>query len=326
MRTLKVGIVSTYSKQDIFTEYFQSSSHYDLVAYYNLNTIDAEKQLNSGIHFFTDWYGFIELVDVVVISCPTDLIYYYAEKVLKKSKHIIFDNFIGVDIIEAKQILELSQEANVEVHITHMDRKILVMDYLEQLHVQPKMIQIRDIKPFNKKGSLQSKNYKQLIHNIGWIIKLTKANIKHIRTNSLALLSEKPDTFQIFLEFDNGCTSLLHLEATSTSGDLSHTLQLFEDRRKITVDLITNNIHIESYHDQDVDGAQLLNIDHLTIYQQNKNITIQQEDPLEKQLTSFALSILEDQPHSIHLNEDIKVLEVSKVILDRIYKWMSVGN
>lgn len=325
MRTLKVGIVSTYLQEEIFTEYFQESEHYDLVAYYDLSADTTIDKSNIDINFYTDWQEFLDLVDVVLISCSTDQIYSYAEKVLKKSKHIIFDNFIGVDIIEAKQILELSQEANVEVHITNMNRKLLVMDKLEQLDVQPKMIQIRDIKAFNRQGSLQSNNYKQLIQNIGWIIRLSKANIKQIRANSIALLSEKPDTFQIFLEFDNGSTALLHLGATSEEQGLSHTLQLFENRRKITVNLLSNQIHIESYHDQTVEGAQSLTSDEVDTFQLVQNITVQQEDPLEKQLSSFALSILKNQPHSILLNEDIKVLEVSQVILDKIYKWMSVG-
>lgn len=320
MQSLKIGIIGIGRQGSLQLEYLQTSPFYDLIGCFDQNKEKLHRiQEDYGVPVFEDLDALIDAVEVVCISTPATSHYYYAEKALKKSKHVFIESPISEDQVESQRIIELSREANVKVQIGHIDRFNPVFRKLKEMDPQPQIIESYRTGIVNSKKNQTSVIFELMIHDIDLVLNLVKANIKYIHAKGVAVMSDLPDTIQARIEFDNGCVAQLH--ASRSTSQRTRSLHIIETGRKISLDLIKRNIDCICIEDENSHGAIPTIIKGEKKYIAQKLITTSEYDSMKKQMESFAQSIFENTIPEVCVEHGNKALEVANIILEKVNKW-----
>ncbi len=320
MQSLKIGIIGIGRQGSIHLEYLQQSPYFELVGCYDRNAEKLSRiQEDYGVNVFVNLDELLDAVDVVNISTPPGSHYYYAEKALRKSKHVFIESPITEDLVEAERIVELSREANVIVQIGHVERFNPVFTTVKQLNPQPLIIQTNRVGIINPKKNQTSVVYELMIQDIDLVLNLVKANIKYIHATGVAVMSMILDTIHARIEFDNGCVAQLNASRSTTQR--SRTMDLLENGRKISLDFIKRTAECTSIEDEHVHGSIATNVKGEKKYIIQQLITSTEYDALKKQMDSFAFSIYEQTKPEVAVEHGYKALEVASIILEKVKKW-----
>lgn len=320
MQMLKIGIIGIGRQGSIHLEYLQNSNLFELLGCYDKNVEKLQRiQEDYNVSVFDNIEDLLDAVDIVCIATPAHSHYYYAEKALKKSKHVFIESPISEDLVESQRIIELSREANVKVQIGHIDRFNPVFRKLKEMLPQPQIIETYRTGIVNPKKDQTSVVFELMIHDIDLVLNLVKANIKYIHATGVAVMSNIPDTVHARIEFDNGCVA--QLNASRSTSQRSRNIHLLENGRKISLDLIKRNIESITLEDENVHGAIPTEIKGEKKYIVQKLVTTSEYDSMKKQMESFALSIYENTIPEVCVEHGNKALEVANIILEKVNKW-----
>lgn len=323
MHSLKIGIIGIGRQGSIHLEYLQQSPYFELVGCYDQN---AEKliriQEDYAVDVFENLDELLDAVEVVTIATPAGSHYFYAEKALRKSKHVFIESPITEDLVEAERIVELSREANVKVQIGHIERFNPVYTSVKQLQPHPHIIQTNRIGIFDARKTQTSVVYELMIQDIDLVLNLVKANIKYIHATGVAVMSPIPDTIHARIEFDNGCVA--QLNASRSTSLRSRTMDILENGRKISLDFIKRTAECTSIENESVHGAIPVDIKGEKKYIVQQLITTTEYDALRKQMDSFAFSVFEQTKPEVSVEHGYKALEVASIILRKVKKWEPV--
>ncbi|HUH75558.1 MAG TPA: Gfo/Idh/MocA family oxidoreductase [Chitinophagales bacterium] len=319
MQALKIGLIGIGRHGSIHLEYLQQSSNFELIGCFDHNSEKLQRiEEDYGVKIFENLDELIDAVDVIDIVTPANTHYYYAEKALKKSKHVFIESPITEDIIEAQQIIELSREANVKVQIGHIERFNPVFISVKKLEPVPQIIETHRIGLFDLKKAHHSVLFELMIQDIDLILNLVKANIKYIHANGVAILSQYIDTITARIEFDNGCVAVLNASKSITNK--KREMKLFEEGRYFHLDFIKRNAEYVSIEDEMTHGAIPTQIDEERKYITTELIANTEYDSLKMQMDSFADAIINNTHPEVSVEHGYKALEVAHIISEKIRK------
>ena len=120
---LKVGVIGAGNLGETHIKLLQKINDFELVGFY-----DGDKSLHENVthNLNTHSYGcvneLISNVDVVDIVKPSISHFDYAVSAIKQSKHVFIEKPVSNTVDEARQLLDLSLEANVKVQVGHVER------------------------------------------------------------------------------------------------------------------------------------------------------------------------------------------------------------
>lgn len=319
MQALKIGLIGIGRLGSIHLEYLQQSSNFELIGCFDHNADKLQRiEEDYAVKIYENLDELIDAVEVIVIVTPANSHYYYAEKALKKSKHVFIESPITEDIIEAQQIIELSREANVKVQIGHIERFNPVFISIKYLQPAPKIIETHRVGLFDLKKAHNSVLFEIMIQDIDLILNLVKANIKYIHANGVAILSQYIDTITARIEFDNGCVA--NLNASRSISNKKRIMKLYEDGRSFHIDFIKRNAEYVSIEDEMSHGAILTEIEDEKKYVNTQLIANTEYDSLKMQMDSFADAIINNTHPEVSAEHGYKALEVAHIICEKIKK------
>lgn len=323
MQSFRIGIIGIGRQGSIHLEYLQQSPYFELIGCFDQNAEKLKRiQEDYAVSVFENLDELLDAVDVVCIATPASSHYYYAEKSLRKSKHVFIESPVTEDLVEAERIVELSREANVIVQIGHIERFNPVFSTVKELNPQPQIIQTNRVGIFNPKKAQVSVVYEMMIQDIDLVLNLVKANIKYIHASGVAVMSPVPDTIHARIEFDNGCVA--QLNASRSTLQRSKTMDLIENGRKISIDFIKRTAECISVEDEHVHGSIATDVKGEKKYIIQQLITSTEYDALKKQMDSFAIAISELKKPDVTVEHGFKALEVASIILNKVQKWNPV--
>jgi len=317
MQRLRVGLIGVGRQGSIHLEQLTQSSYYEFIGCYDNNTdklsrIADEYQVRS----FPDADSLIASVDVVSIATPASSHYCYAEKALRKSKHVFIENPITEDIVEAERIVELAREADVKVQIGHIERFNPVFRAIRNLDPQPMFIEAQRIAPFDGKRIRNSVVLDLMIHDIDLVLNLVKANIKYIHASGVSVFSPLADIVNARIEFDNGCVA--SLTASRASLNKMRRMQLFESSFYYSMDFIKREAEHVYIEEQAIHGGIPVILDNEKKYVTSTLVEATEYDALKMQLESFALSITENNRPEVTVDHGYKALDVANIIIQKV--------
>ena len=128
---IKVGLLGVGHLGKIHLKLLKEISQFQIVGFFD-SDIDKAKQvekenngstsLTTSIPLFNSADELISQCDAVDIVTPTVSHHALAIKALKNSKHIFIEKPLANTLEEAKEIMNLSAEANVKVQVGHVER------------------------------------------------------------------------------------------------------------------------------------------------------------------------------------------------------------
>lgn len=321
---LKIGVLGAGHLGKIHIKLLKEIAEFELVGFFDPNpnvAIDAAQKLN--VKKFDSMDELIDAVDVVDIVTPTLGHYECASRAIKRSKHIFIEKPITNTIEEAKSLISLSQEANVQVQVGHVERFnpafIAARDHLDN----PMFIETHRLAQFNPRGTDVSVVLDLMIHDLDIVLSVVKSNIKRISASGVAIVSDEPDIASARLEFDNGCVA--NLTASRFSLKNMRKSRFFQRNAYISVDFLERQSEIVKM--RDVDGEVdpfSMSID-LGEGKGLKEIffekpKIEPNNAIKDELTAFAAAINSGTAPPVTIEDGYKALDIAYKIVDKLKK------
>ncbi len=320
---LNIGVLGAGHLGKIHIKCIKTIDNYKLLGFYDPDEENARKvEKEHGIKRFESLDELIDAVDVVDIVTPTVSHFDCAARALKKFKHVFIEKPIVTTPAEARELIEIAEEASVKVQVGHVERFNPAFLHAREHINNPMFIETHRLAMFNPRGTDVPVILDLMIHDIDIVLSVVKSNIKKISASGVAVVSDTPDISNARIEFDNGCVA--NLTASRISLKNMRKSRFFQRDAYIAVDFLEKSVEVVKMQDIDREpddpmamvldlgedkGKKLLSIDKPSIKQINA---------IQRELESFYESIVNNTTPPVTINDGYNALDVAYQVIEKI--------
>lgn len=316
---LRAGVLGAGHLGKIHLRLLNESKKYDLVGFYDADTINGKKVASEfGYRYFDKLNELIDSVDVVDIVTPTLSHFDCAKKALEKAKHIFLEKPITSTYEEAMQLLDLEKRYGVKGQVGHVERFNPAFSAVKNQIVNPMFIEAHRLAEFNPRGTDVPVVLDLMIHDIDAILSVVKSEVKQINASGVSVISSSPDIANARIEFENGCVA--NLTASRISLKNMRKSRFFQKDAYISVDFLEKKVEVVKMKDapkvagdfdmilQNAEGVKK------QIYFENPNIV--SNNAILEELESFADAIIHNTVPVVTLAQGAQALKVALQIIE----------
>ena len=317
---LKIGIFGVGHLGKFHISNWKEIAGAEIIGFYDPNDEAAAAVAEKfGLKRFTDMELLMDEIDAADVITPTQFHVPVCELALRKSKHVFVEKPLANDMVEARKLLKLVEEAKVKFQVGHVERFNPAFVALKGKELKPMFIEVHRLAQFNPRGTEVSVILDLMIHDIDVILHLVKSEIKNISASGVAVMTETPDIANVRIEFLNGCVA--NLTSSRISMKKMRKMRLFQKDAYIGIDFLdkkTEIIRLKGEHENE----DLFSFD---IETPNGARTIAVENPepininaIKAELSAFRDAIVNNTPTIVSEYDGFMALEVAHQILDKI--------
>lgn len=319
---LKIGVIGAGHLGKIHIRLLKEIDLFELVGFFDLdeqNRLKVEQEF--GVKAFADMDELISKVDAVDIVTPTLAHFDCASKALKLSKHVFIEKPITNTVEEAKQLIYLSEEANVKVQVGHVERFNPAFTSALPYINNPMFIETHRLAQFNPRGTDVPVVLDLMIHDIDIVLSVVKSNIKKINASGVAVVSDTPDIANARIEFDNGCVA--NLTASRISLKNMRKTRMFQKDAYISVDFLEKQTEIVKLKNVVGEPDPLSVTLDLGNGKGKKQIyfdkpQVNEVNAIKEELTQFALAIINNTVPLVNIHDGYNALDVAHKIVEKL--------
>ena len=265
---------------------------------------DLSKKYN--IKYFTNIDALIEKSDSIDLICNDEVVIKLTEKIFKASKSIFVSSAFLNNTSKAEKLIKLADEANVNVHVSFIERfnpaYVAVKNYIENpLYIESH--RLTDL--YNDNTSVI---YDLMLHDLDLILNTVNSSVRKISATGMSAITKTIDIANARIEFNNGCVA--NLTASKMSDKNIKKIKFFQHNAHITADLLKNEGNISILNNNEEK------------YSVDKNIIIKPEqgilNPLETEITSFINAVNEYGKVDSNIEESYNTLKIANTINEKI--------
>ena len=302
---LKIGVIGAGKLGEIHIKLLQEINDFDLVGFYDAddNYRDAvAKSLN--VKSFSCVDDLIAAVDVVDIVKPSISHFDYAVAAIKQSKHVFIEKPVTNTVEEAKQLLELAEEADVKVQVGHIERFNPAFKAALPYISNPMFIETHRMIEFDAEKADVSVIMDLMSHDLDIILSVVKSNIKKISATGVEVIGTNPDIVNAVVEFDNGCVA--NLTASRISLTNERISKFYQKDAHIKID----------YLKQETSLFALMTNGETKI--RSKQLEIKKENPVKKELEEFAQAIINNTTPQVGIHDGGVMLDAAYQVAEKM--------
>ncbi|MDP4266018.1 MAG: Gfo/Idh/MocA family oxidoreductase [Bacteroidota bacterium] len=319
---LKIGVLGAGHLGKIHLKCIKEIEKYNLIGFYDndeSNALNVEKEFN--IKRFTSIDDLIDNVDVVDIVTPTVSHFDCSSKAIRKSKHVFIEKPLTTTIEEAKNLIALSKEANINVQVGHVERFNPAFIAAKPYISNPMFIETHRLALFNPRGTDVSVILDLMIHDIDIVLNVVKSNVKKISASGVAVVSETPDIANARIEFDNGCVA--NLTASRISMKNMRKSRFFQRDAYISVDFLKKESEIVRLKNIEGEADPLSMVLELGKNRGKKQIYFEKPEikplnAIKTELETFMESIVNNHTPIVSIFDGYNSLDVAYKIIDKM--------
>jgi predicted dehydrogenase len=266
--------------------------------------LDHIKQLGRqyNLPFFQD-YREIPPVDAVSVCTPTVTHAEVASYFLNKGIHAFVEKPISFNLAEADQLIRLAEQNDLKLQIGHVERFNSAFTTIEPIAQNPLFIECHRLNLFPNRSLDIGVVMDLMIHDIDIVLGLVNSPLKDIQAVGINVLTDKEDIANARLTFANGC--VCNVTASRISPEVTRKIRMFTKNAYISLDYAKQEANIYS---KDESGIH------------KRNIPIEKEEPLKKELEHFLDCVREDQRPKVSGVEGREALKVALEITQKIWE------
>jgi predicted dehydrogenase len=316
---LKVGIFGVGHLGRFHLNNWKEIEGIELVGFYDPSDLTAnEVKKEYGLKRFKNPEELIEACDIADIVAPTTSHYELCKKAILKSKHVFVEKPLANTMLEAKEIISLTREANIKFQVGHVERFNPAFLAAKEYHLEPMFIEVHRLAQFNPRGTDVSVILDLMIHDIDIILSLVKSNVKNVFANGVNVLSDTPDIANVRIEFDNGCVA--NLTSSRISMKKMRKMRLFQKDSYIGINFLDKKTEIIKYKSPGDKDVFTFDID---TNHGKKTIAIaapviKETNAIKMELQSFVNAVQENKTTVVSEIDGYRAMEVAHLILDKI--------
>jgi len=242
-------------------------------------------------------------IDAVSICTPTITHFEIASFFLNKGIHTFVEKPITYSLEEADELIKLSERKNLKLQIGHVERFNSAFTTIEPIAQNPLFIECHRLNLFPNRSLDIGVVMDVMIHDIDIVLGLVKSPIKDIQAVGINVLTDKEDIANARLTFANGC--VCNITASRISPEVTRKIRLFTKNAYISLDYAKQEASIYSKDERGI---------------HKRNIPIEKEEPLKKELEHFLDCVREDQRPKVSGTEGREALKVALDITQKIWE------
>jgi predicted dehydrogenase len=319
---LRIAVFGAGHLGKIHIGLLQESTYFHLVGFYDSDIEHAQGlAAELGLPYFENPLELIEQADVIDIVTPTLSHHAYACLALRNSKHVFIEKPITSTVDEAREIINLAEEAGCKVAVGHVERFNPAFRAAAPSINTPMFIEAHRLAQFNPRGTDVSVVLDLMIHDIDIVLKTVGSSVKKIHASGVSIVSSSPDIANARIEFDNGCVA--NLTASRLSMKNMRKTRFFQHNAYISVDFLEKEAEIIRINpvEGEADPLSLVIKDSdnkpiKEIYFEKPEIIT--NNAIKDELESFAHAIMQQQKPIVSASDGLAALEVAYKIIEKM--------
>jgi predicted dehydrogenase len=322
-KVVRIGVFGVGHLGKIHVRLLKEVEGYEVVGFYDPDDTNAHKaESEFGITRFASPAGLIEACDAIDIVSPTTTHFAIAKQAIKSGKHVFIEKPLSSTVKEARELVELVDEARVKAMVGHVERFNPALLGLNKKILKPMFIEVHRLAEFNPRGTDVSVVLDLMIHDIDIILSLVKANVKRVSASGVAILSKTPDIANARIEFDNGCVA--NVTASRVSVKSMRKMRIFQPGAYISMDFLkkkSDMFRIEDKkpaEDAETNHFELDLPDNTKKYITYETVDKKDVNAIKMELELFYKSIVQNKPVPVSVLEGYNAMHVAQSILDKI--------
>jgi len=323
MEKLKVGVIGTGHLGKLHLKMFKQIENCELVGIYDINPEQAD---SAGTEYQTEVFSnpdsLLKLIQAVSIAATTSQHYNLVKKALENNIHVFVEKPITSEIIEAEELVKISNEKKLNLQVGHIERFNPALISLEKYIVNPMFVQTDRLAQFNPRGTDVAVVLDLMIHDIDVILNLVKSNVNRVDANGVAVVSDSIDIANARIQFENGAVA--NVTASRISQKKMRKMRIFQRDTYLSLDFITGVSEIYKLMplEKNIDPS-LITFGEIGIGEKRKKIVYEQPEikeinALEYELQLFVDSVLNKKRPVVSGEDGLKALKVAQLIIERI--------
>ena len=267
---------------------------------------------------FLDPDSLIEACDAIDVVAPTNHHFEWAEKAIKKGKHVFVEKPLANTMEEARQLVNLVAESGVKLQVGHVERFNPAFLAIKDLHLNPMFIEVHRLAQFNPRGSEVSVILDLMIHDIDIILSIVKSDVKSISASGVGVMTDTPDIANVRIEFNNGCVA--NLTSSRISMKKMRKIRLFQKDSYIGIDFLNKKTEIIKLKEPQDSNVFAFDIEtpsgKKTIAMANP--VVPEVNAIKEELTAFKNAIEQNTKTPVSEVDGLMAMDVAHQILEKI--------
>lgn len=327
-KVVRIGVFGVGHLGKIHTRLLKEIPGYEIVGFYDPDDKNAHKaETDFEIKRFDSPKKLIESCDALDIVSPTTTHFGIAKDAIKKGKHIFIEKPLASTVKEAKELVELVDEARVKAMVGHVERFNPAILALNKKNINPMFIEVHRLAEFNPRGTDVSVILDLMIHDIDIILSLVRGNVKRISASGVAILSKTPDIANARIEFDNGCVA--NITASRISVKNMRKMRIFQPGAYISMDFLKKKSDVFKIDDHKPADAETNHFeidlpDNAKKYITYETVEKKDVNAIKMELELFHKSITQNKPVPVSMLDGYNAMHVAQSILDKINAQLEV--
>jgi len=323
MSKVKIGVIGTGHLGKLHTKMFQSITNCELIGIYDSNPEQAKAVSDE---FRVSNYSAIEellsKVDAVSIAATTTAHYEIAKKCFENGVHVFIEKPITATIKEAEELVELSENKNLNLQVGHIERFNPALVAMEKYINDPKFIQTDRLSQFNPRGTDVAVVLDLMIHDIDIILSLVKSDVVEIQANGVAVVSDHLDIANARLQFENGAVA--NVTASRISQKKMRKMRIFQRDTYVALDFVTgvSEVYRLLEPSSEVVTSQI-SFGEIGVGEKRKKLVYEQPEQkeinaLQYELELFVNSVINKTKPIVSGVDGLRALKVAQLIIQKI--------
>ena len=320
---LKIGVLGAGHLGKIHIRLIKElEDKFEFVGFYDPNKEQAKAvESELEVKAFNSLDELISCVDCLDIVTPTTTHFELASKAIKNSKHVFIEKPITQTTEEARKLLALAQEAEVQVQVGHVERFNPAFRAALPYFDQPMFIETHRLAQFNPRGTDVPVVLDLMIHDIDAILSVVDSSVRRISASGVAVVSETPDIANARIEFDNGCVA--NLTSSRISLKNMRKSRFFQKDAYISVDFLEKEMEVVQMETLDGEAGPYDMVMEMGNGKPSKKIIFDKPDieptnAIKEELSTFADAINNKTTPIVSLEDGMNALQVAEQILSKL--------
>lgn len=316
---IKVGVIGVGHLGKFHVQQYHNVDNVICMGVFDINSKEAHSVSETyNIKAYDVFEDLVNECDAVSICTPTSTHYVVAKQALLSDCHILIEKPITDNIVEAEDLIKISNEYNKIIQVGHIERFNPALSELNLDNINPTFIESHRLSPFNIRATDVDVVLDLMIHDIDILLNLVKSDINNIVASGVSVLSNKIDMANARIEFINGCVA--NLTASRISQKQLRKFRVFENNKYTNIDFLhpSQETYILDKHKPNKQSPNVIvseNQDKYIIYSKSK---IKPYNALTLELDNFIDSILNQKKPLVSAYDGLAAIEVAFKVLKQI--------
>ncbi len=273
---------------------------YDLTHIFDMDAATAEGVAEVyGATAVTTAQDFVDAgLDAAIVSTPNRTHADLGVALLEKGVHVLVEKPIAATVADARRMIDAAKANDRVLMVGQVERFNPAVEAVKRAIADEKVIsiQVTRVGPFPPRMGEVGVVIDLAVHDIDIIRHLTGSEVAEVQPQLARTRAEREDTALLQFRMDNGV--IAHITTNWVTPYKVRTLQVATQGKFVVADLITRQV--TEYFGQQPDGSY-----------QTRAVNSWPNEPLKKELESFAHAIRTGEPPAVTGEDGLRNLEVA---------------